>query len=564
MLTELQIKNVAIIDKVTIEFGNGFNVLTGETGAGKSILIDSINMALGGRTSRDLVRTGTEYAFSQAVFEVSPNIEKKLSEMDIDIEDGCVILSRKITAEGKSVCKINGMTTPLSQVREVGEILLSIHGQQDNHSLLKTSSHREFVDNYAENDELMRDYKIKYDEYLSLKKQYEELLSMGSERERRLDILKYSVDEIDKACLKEGEEEELEARRSFLENAEDIMSNLSKAYAALYGDETMQSTYDLTETAAVCLENASEYDESLKKYSDTISSVLADINDVTRDIKSYIDNIDYEVGELDMVMERLSLITNLKRKYMCSDIKEVLEYANKCKTEIDEIENLDENLTELKEKIAAKKDAMILSADMLTKSRIRSGEKLSKAIMNELGELDMSRIVFKVNIEKCDYNSFGSDNVEFLISTNPGEDLKSLSKIASGGEMSRIMLAIKSVLSKDDIVETMIFDEIDTGVSGRAAQKISEKICKISRSKQVLCITHLPQLASMADRQYLIEKTSDKSSTRTNVRMLDLDERKTELSRIIGGVSVTDTTIKAAEDMLNQAETLKKSFIDNV
>lgn len=560
MLTELQIKNVAIIDSVNIEFGNGFNVLTGETGAGKSILIDSINMALGGRTSRDLVRTGTDYAFAQAVFEINSETEAKLNEMDIEAEDGTVIISRKVTADGKSTCKINGITSPLAVVREAGELLLTIHGQQDNRSLLKASAHREFVDNYANNSDILADYKSKYNIYTDLCKQYESLSSAELDKEHRLELLRYSADEIEKAAMKDSEEEELEQRRDFLTNIEAIMSNVGEAYSALYGDEMAKSAYDLIETAVRCLENAAGYDENLNGYFETISSAMADIDDVTRELKSYIDGVDYEAGEIDIIEERLALISGLKRKYNCLSIPELKEYGLKCRLEIESIENLESNLQELKQKIENAKSEMAAAGKLLTESRKKAGKKLADSIMIELSELDMSRVVFSVNIAERDYNANGCDDIEFLISTNPGESLKPLSKIASGGEMSRIMLAIKSILSENDIVDTMIFDEIDTGVSGRAAQKISEKICKISRAKQVLCITHLAQIASMADRQYLIEKNSDAEHTSTNVRLLSKEERKSELSRIIGGVSVTETTLMAADEMLEQAELLKANY----
>lgn len=557
MLNELQIKNVAIIDSVDIEFGKGFNVLTGETGAGKSILIDSINMALGGRTSRDLVRSGSDYAYAQAVFDVSPKIREKLEELDIEAEDDTLIISRKITSEGKSTCKINGITAPLAVVREISELLLTIHGQQDNRSLLKSSAHREFVDDYAKNAGILSDYRAKYEVYTNLCAQYDALNNAEFDKERRLELLRYSSDEIDKSKLKTGEEEELEQRREFLTNIESIMSNVGEAYSSLYGDEMTKSAYDLIENASRCLESASEYDENLSGYYETISSALADIDDVTRELKSYLDSVDYEAGELDMVEGRLVLISDLKRKYNCTSIHELVEYSEKCKAEIESIENLDSNLIELKQKIDNAKSEMVSSAKNLTESRVNAGKSLSEAIMRELSELDMSKVVFSVNIKECEYGKSGCDDIEFLISTNPGEALKPLSKIASGGEMSRIMLAIKSILSENDIVDTMIFDEIDTGVSGRAAQKISEKICKISRSKQVLCITHLAQIASMADRQYLIEKNSSDEHTSTNVRLLTKEERKSELSRIIGGVSVTETTLKAANEMLEQAESLK-------
>ena len=560
MLTELQIKNVAIIDSVTIEFGNGFNVLTGETGAGKSILIDSINMALGGRTSKDLVRTGTEYAFAQAVFDVNSEVANKLQELDIEPEDDMVILSRKITADGKSTCKINGRTTPLSIVREIGALLLTIHGQLDNQALLVPSKHRGFVDKFADNINELENYREKYKIYKDLVKKFEALNKAETDKERRLELLKFQVEEINSAQLKAGEEEELSKRQEFLSNAEKIMLNVNEAYSSLYGDEMTSSAYDLLYTATRGLEIAGEYDERLKNYYERISSALADIDDVTRELKSYIDDADYDQNELDFVQERLALIMSLKRKYSCADILELIDFGAKCLEEIETIDNLEQELESLNNKISEAENAMTEAADRLTENRARAGEELSCLIMNELEELDMKRVVFAVDIQKTDFTVDGCDNVEFLISTNPGENLKPLSKIASGGEMSRIMLAIKSILAKDDIVDTLIFDEIDTGVSGRAAQKISEKICEISRIKQVLCITHLAQIASMGDYQYLIKKSSDETKTSTDVTLLSEAERCDELARIIGGVSVTDTTTEAAKEMLKQAEDLKKSF----
>lgn len=561
MLTELQIKNVAIIDNLTINFGVGFNVLTGETGAGKSILIDSINMALGGRTAKDLVRNGTEYAFSQAVFEVNKTVEKKLTEYDIELEDNSLILSRKITADGKSSCRVNGRITPLSIVREIGNMLLNIHGQLDNQALLVSSKHRDFVDSFAGNKDIFTNYSNKYFEYTKLLKKFEELHQSEIDKEHRIELLKFQVNEIKNASLKPGEEEDLIKRREFLMNVENIMSNTIEAHNALYGDEMTKSAYDMLYEASQNLEKAAGYDEKLNSYYDTISSVLADIDDITRELKSYIDGVDYEPEEIDVVQNRLALISDLKRKYNCLDIDSILKYCNKCEDEMAEIENLESTIEAIKEEVKKAKDDLSSAANKLTETRIRAGNLLAKSVMGELAELDMNKVVFEVKISKSDFTISGCDNIEFLISTNPGENLKPLSKIASGGEMSRIMLAIKSILSKDDIVDTLIFDEIDTGVSGRAAQKISEKICKISRTKQVLCITHLAQIASMGDFHYLIHKDSDDTKTRTFVDLLSNEERKNELSRIIGGVSVTETTLKAAEEMLQQADNLKNSFI---
>ncbi len=560
MLTELQIKNVAIIDDITIEFGQGFNVLTGETGAGKSILIDSINMALGGRTARDLVRNGSDYAFAQAVFDVNDKVIGKLSELDIELEDNTIILTRKITADGRSTCRVNGRIMPLAIVREIGEVLLTIHGQLDNQALLVPSKHRGFVDEYAGNDIERQAYAESFREYSSLVEKFEELNNAEADKEHRLELLRFQQNEISSAELKPEEEDELNKRFEFLSNVEKIMSGVCQSYSVLYGDEDTSSAYDLLYEANKGLEDAAEYDERLKEYYETVSSVLADIDDVTSELKSYIDSVEFEPSEIDIVQERLALISDLKRKYSCGSVADIIAYGEKCEREIEAIDNLDRKLEELKIETENAKKLMEQAAEKLTETRKKAGDELSELIMRELAELDMNRVFFEVNIEKSDYTINGCDSIEFLISTNPGENLKPLSKIASGGEMSRIMLAIKSILSKGDIVDTLIFDEIDTGVSGRAAQRISEKICKISREKQVLCITHLAQIASMGDFHYLIKKSSDETKTSTNVTLLTQRERCDELARIIGGVAVTDTTIKAASEMLAQAEKLKQSF----
>ncbi len=559
MLTELEIKNVAIIEHVNIEFGGGFNVMTGETGAGKSILIDSLNMALGGRTPRDLIRSGAEYAFAQAVFEVGGAAAEKLGELEVEPEDGMVILSRRLSVSGKSVCRVNGRIIPLSVAREIGELLLTIHGQLDNQALLVPSKHRGFVDEFAGNAAEREAYAKAFCEYSDLVDKYEELSRAETDKERRAELLKFHIDEIGAAALKLGEEEELNLRFEFLENSEKIMSGVYEAYSELYGDESMSSAYDMLGGAARSLEDAADYDPKLKGYYETISSALADIDDVTRELKSYIDHAEFEPGEIDAVQERLALISDMKRKFGCADVKEIIAYGERCVGELEKIENLDEELSALKREIEAARQRTEEAAERLTETRRAAGVELSKRIMGELSELDMSKVVFAAEIRPSDFTINGGDDIEFLISTNPGERLKPLSKIASGGEMSRIMLAIKSVLSKGDIVDTLIFDEIDTGVSGRAAQRISEKICKISREKQVLCITHLAQIASMGDRHYLIEKSSNDSETTARVRLLSESERRDELSRIIGGVSVTDTTRRAAAEMLAQAESLKRS-----
>lgn len=556
MLIELHIKNIAIIEEVNIEFGGGFNVLTGETGAGKSILIDSINLAIGGRANRELVRTGAEKATVDAAFEVSPSGADYLEGFGVEAEDGIIVLSRELSADGKSKSRINGRIVPLSVVKEVGAKLIAIHGQMDNRGLLQPRNHIDFVDKYANNSELLAEYRVRYNKVKKIKQRLNEIATDETEKERRLDLIKFQMNEIESANLTPGEEEELEKKREMFQNLETIVNGTSAAYENLYGDMNNTSAYDLLSDAVMNLEKAATHDESLNENLETLNSVVADLEDVAHNLKSYLDAVDYESGEIEYVEDRLSVIYDLKRKYGAS-IEAILEFYDNISKQANDITNMDEIIAELKEELSVEEEAMKISAEKLTQSRIAAGKKLSSKIMQELADLDMNKVKFDVRIDKTDFNINGSDDLEFIISTNPGEGMKPLSKIASGGEMSRIMLAIKSILSDSDDIETLIFDEIDTGVSGRAAQKIAEKICMLSRNRQVLCITHLAQIAGMADTHFKIEKDVSRETVCTSVSKLNEDERKEELARIIGGVTVTDLTLQAAEEMLNLAEELK-------
>lgn len=556
MLIELHIKNIAIIEEVNIEFGGGFNVLTGETGAGKSILIDSINLAIGGRANRELVRTGAEKATVDAAFEVSPSGADYLEGFGVEAEDGIIVLSRELSADGKSKSRINGRIVPLSVVKEVGAKLIAIHGQMDNRGLLQPRNHIDFVDKYANNSELLAEYRVRYNKVKKIKQRLNEIATDETEKERRLDLIKFQMNEIESANLTPGEEEELEKKREMFQNLETIVNGTSAAYENLYGDMNNTSAYDLLSDAVMNLEKAATHDESLNENLETLNSVVADLEDVAHNLKSYLDAVDYESGEIEYVEDRLSVIYDLKRKYGAS-IEAILEFYDNISKQANDITNMDEIIAELKEELSVEEEAMKISAEKLTQSRIAAGKKLSSKIMQELADLDMNKVKFDVRIDKTDFNINGSDDLEFIISTNPGEGMKPLSKIASGGEMSRIMLAIKSILSDSDDIETLIFDEIDTGVSGRAAQKIAEKICMLSRNRQVLCITHLAQIAGMADTHFKIEKDVSRETVCTSVSKLSEDERKEELARIIGGVTVTDLTLQAAEEMLNLAEELK-------
>ncbi len=557
MLKELYIKNVAVIDEAVIDFEKGFNVLTGETGAGKSILIDSINMVIGSRSNRELVRTGTEKAVVNATFEVSSQeIIDKLDEFGIELEDGEIMLSRQITSEGKSTCRINGVMMPLGSVREIGELLVDIHGQHDNQKIMNKNSHIDFLDSYGKYDAFKNEYKGIYTEYKSVIKELEELNLDKEERARKLDLLDFQINEIQSAKLKIGEDDELEERRVFLANAEKIASGVQGAYEALYGGEYQMAAYDLLMRASKELEGICEYNEMLEDYYERISSAMADIEDITGELKSFLDSTDYSQSELDQIEERISLINSLKRKYG-NTIAEINEYLLRITDEYNKYAAFEENTEVLlakKEKVEGKiKEA----AQGLTQIRLKAAEELECKISKELADLDMPNVKFVVLVENTDYNSKGQDSVEFLISANVGEAPKPMNKIASGGELSRIMLAIKSVMSDSEASETMIFDEIDTGVSGRAAQKIAEKIAGFSGNCQVFAVTHLSQIAAMADTHFLIRKESRNDKTYTEVKPLDMDGRINELGRIIGGVSVTETTLKSAAEMLEMANGIK-------
>lgn len=565
MLRELHIKNVAVIDEANVSFDRGFHVLTGETGAGKSILIDSINMALGSRTNKDLVRSGTEYALVDALFEVSDKaVLCALAELDIETEEGELIISRKLTAEGKSTCRLNGRVTPLSVVKEVGALLINIHGQHDNQALLNPKAHIGFVDKYGDLEKELEDYRTAHRRVSELRKRLNSLTENEQEKAHRLDLLSFQINEIDSAKLSAGEEEELEQRREYLSNIEKITTGLHRAYGSLYeGADEQSAAFDLISYAVRQLSDIAEFNDDIARQYETLNSVLADLEDVTRDMRGSIEDTGFEPGELDFVESRLNTIYDLKRKYG-STVAEVLEYREKIGEELNQIEHSDELTQQITAELAQAKKAESMAGEILTKKRNAAAAELQERIMGELADLDMAKVRFEVRITPLTdadgavcYGSNGGDDVEFLISSNPGEPLKSLTKIASGGEMSRVMLAMKSVLADADPVETLIFDEIDTGVSGRAAQKIAEKIHKLARDCQVLCITHLAQIAGMADGHYLIQKNMDESSTATTVKKLEPQQRKEELARIIGGVKVTELTLRNAQEMLDLAESLK-------
>lgn len=560
MLKELYIKNVAVIEEARIEFSKGFNALTGETGAGKSILIDSISLATGGKANRDLVRTGCEKANVSLCFSSTEEANRCLEDLGIDPEDD-VILSRQLTKEGKSSCRINGITVTAGTLKEVGRLLIDIHGQSDSYFLLSNRNHIDYLDEYAELKEDIKAYKKLYGELKDIKEKISSLEESEEENKRRAEMLEFAVNEIENAKIQKDEIGDIEARLEFLSNIENILRDTGEAHEMLYSDDS--NAYDLLEAAVKNLNSAAEYDERLKEYAERLNSALIEIGDVSSELASYNSAADFDEGEFNMLHSRFDTLNSLRRKYGDTE-EQILEYLQNAKNELFEITNSDEILEELKKSESELKHKAMSAAEALSQKRKSAAKDLGEKIACELFELDMPKVRFCAQInEKTDENgekelySKGFDEVEFLISANPGEDLKPISKIASGGELSRIMLALKSVFSGADPAETLIFDEIDTGVSGRAAQKIAEKISRLSKSKQILSITHLAQLASMADSHYLIKKTVGETSTSTGVTLLEEKERTAELARIIGGAYITELTLENAKEMLSLAKKLK-------
>lgn len=554
MLNQLSIRNVAVIDKLDINLHDGVSVLTGETGAGKSIIIDSINMILGDRANKELVRYGTDKAVVQAVFYAPKSVINILEENDIDVEDETVIITRQVTKEGKSVARINGMVVTLNILREISDRLINIHGQHDNQALLTPIRHITFLDAYADNEEYINRYK----DILSKKREIEKKISSlemdEQEKMQRIDLLEYQVKEIKKASLEKDEEDDLREQRDIYTNAEQITKSVNEAYMNLYEGDEIQSAYDGISIAVNEISQISDLNPQLKSIYDTLNEIMYSLEDTAHEIKEFGETVEFDEQALNEIEERLDLISRLKRKYGNS-IEEILEYLKKAESELNDIKLSDERTNELKEELKNITKELKEKGNVLTQRRENAAKVLEENIEKSLHELNMEKSKFKVNIENDGtFYDNGMDKVEFLISTNPGEPLKPLVKIASGGELSRVMLAIKSILADSDGVDTMIFDEIDTGVSGKAAMSIAKKLAVIAKNKQVICITHLPQLTAMADNHYLIQKNTDGELASTTLKELDEEGRELELARIIDGGEVTELALSHAKQMLENAK----------
>ena len=547
MLSLLHIENIAVIERSDISFDNGFNVLTGETGAGKSIVIDAISAILGERAYRDMIRTGANKASVRGVFTDVPKLQW-FEDNGVDYDPETVI-QREIHLDGKNVCRVNGSLVSVSILRKLGIQLINIHGQHDSASLLDEANHLGFLDAFGKNDALRGDYLEKYHTVSDLRNQIDRMTMDESEKLRRMETLRYQIEEISKAELEAGEDEILEDRRKLLQNAEKLSDGITAAVECLYGGDETDGAATLLAQAERELARLSRYTDAFSQLHDKVADLMYQVQDVAEEARDARDDLSYSADELEQIESRLDVIHRLRRKYgaTCADI---LEYLENAKAELDEIEFADDHLERLKGKLVKAEKTAWDAALALRENRKATAIGLSERILSELAQLDMPRVQFSCEFTEKELSADGADNVVIYMSDYAGEALNSMSKVASGGELARIMLAMKNVLAEQDQVNTLIFDEVDTGVSGRAAQKVAEKLRSVAAHKQVLCVTHLPQLAALANTHLLIAKSERDGRTYTTVTPLDLDGRKRELARIIGGTNITETTLKSAEEML--------------
>ena len=565
MLSRLFVKNYAIIDESEVIFKDKLNILTGETGAGKSILIGSVNAALGQRTSKDVIRHGADYCTVELVFSGLPERTTiALSALDIFPDDGEIVISRKITNAGKSICKINGETVSLEELKNCSSLLLDIHGQNENHSLLKNSNHLKLIDKFTgeEASDLLLTLKERYAAYSEVKKEIRDVEALGNSKDTDVNYLEYALNEIEAAKPEVGEDEELEKEYRALSNSKQIAESLSSCIRLTEDDES-GGVSELLSGALRELSRAAEYDNSLYDLSALLENASELVSDFRRKAEDYVSSHENSEQRFSEVSERLDTLNSLKKKYggPHGSIEAVLKYAENAAEMIEKLSDSEEYLKGLKEKEEKIRKECIEISEKLSNIRKKAAEGLCKRISEELKDLNFAKAEFKCDFErKEDFNSEGFDRAEFIISFNPGEPARPLVKVASGGELSRVMLAIKTVLADKDEIPTLIFDEIDAGISGRTAQKVSEKLGLLSRSHQVICITHLAQIAAMADTHFIIEKESGDENVRTCVRELSDEDRKTEIARILGGAEITDNVMKSSEEMIILAKKLREGF----
>lgn len=571
MLAQITIKDFAIIDEITVNFNDGLTVLTGETGAGKSIIIDAIQLLAGARASVEFVRHNSDEAWIEGIFFIdneNHNVYSILKELDIQVDDeeGSIILQRIITAKGKSICRINGKLVTLSILKEVGQTLIDIHSQHETQSLMHPENHIKLLDYYEFNKiNLTKEaYLELYEELNELQKKFKQLTESEKQFNERTDLLSFQLNELQSANLEIGEDEELENERHRLMNYEKLFENLQLSYHSLFGDN---KALDFLSQAATSLEQIEDIDPSFKKISEEIKSHYYGLEELSYQIRQHLDGLEYDPQRLDEVESRLHEINRLKRKYG-REIDQLISLMIEMEEELEQLENKEVHLESLQKQILSLQKDTLVEAENLRKTRQQVAEKLKNEIKKELKDLYLEKAIFDVEFSTIDGDIIwkdkkvkltknGLDQIQFLISTNPGEPLKPLHKVASGGEMSRIMLALKRIFSEQQNVTSVIFDEVDTGVSGRVAQAIAEKINEISKKSQVICITHLPQVAAMADQHLLIEKELDKDRTKTKVIKLTKEQSVEELARMISGSELTETTKKHALELIEQANSVK-------
>lgn len=559
MLTLLHIENIALIESADISFHNGFNVLTGETGAGKSIVVDSLGAVLGQRTSRDLIRTGASSALVTAVFS-GHHVSAWLEENGISSDDEELVLQRQLKADGKNVCRINGMPITTAQLKQVGQQLINIHGQHDGQQLLDPACHLDYLDHFGNHQTLLSKFSEQFEALSDLKTKIAKLEMDESARTRRIDTLKFQIAELESAQLIDGEDEKLDSQREILRNAEKLTSALQQAKFSLDGDDDSAGAYAQISAAAKAIAAISDYSAGFAQLSSQLIELqyaAENASELLRDIEQ---EFDFSPEELDRIESRLDTIYRLKKKYGAT-VYDMLAYLSACQDELDAIEDADDAIARLQAEFDKTLFHAQNTASELSKQRKETAANLQARVEAELKQLDMPNVrfetVFALKSGELSMDKTGCDEVQFFMSANTGENLKPIQKVASGGELARIMLALKNVLAQNDGIETLVFDEVDTGVSGRAAQKVAEKMSDLARYKQVLCVTHLPQIAAMADAHLRVEKGEHDGRTFTKVTELDFSVRKEEIARLFGGAHISDTILSGAEELLKNADTYK-------
>ncbi|WP_255630985.1 DNA repair protein RecN [Clostridioides sp. ES-W-0016-02] len=550
-------KNCALVEELRLGIDKNLNILTGETGSGKSIIIDALGLCLGEKYDRSFLRKGTDKGLVEAIF-FSDNVylKKILDENDISIEDdNLLVITRLIYSDGKSTARVNGRTVKVSFLKEIASTLIDIHGQHQNQALFNKDTHLKFLDLFGENelDKFKDDYRKIYYKYSEVKRALNSLTENKDDMQiqREIDLLRFQINEIEAANLNKNEYEDLLKQRDVYRNSEKIYNNLNLSYSKLHNGE--YNVIDLIGIASKELNDISKYDSVLSEYSETIERIMYELQDISSDIRNYKDNIDFEPYELEQIELRIDEINNLRRKYGDS-IEAIFEYYEKTKDRLDEILNRDERVEQLKNQLIKIEEELKVKASKLTKARNKVAIQLEEVLLDELKSLNMKNVMFKVNFEESSFTLNGIDDIEFMISFNLGEDIKPIYKVASGGEMSRFMLAFKTILADIDDIDTLVFDEIDTGISGIAAQIVGEKLSDIAKKKQIICITHLPQIAANADTHYCIEKDTSNNRTFTNVKKLNQSQRKNEIARLIAGNNITEKTIEHASEIIEMAK----------